>query len=219
MRIFAVALALVLGPDSAQAGMEQARTEMVQAQAPKPPTAGQAGAAGQAQPAPKRARPARTDDEPVPEVRYGVNALPAPVRRIREQLIEAAKSGDVERLRPIFEANETPPIFSLADAPKDPVAFWKEQSGDGEGREVLAILLDILDAGYVHVDAGTAREMYIWPYFYRYPLGKLSPPQLVELFRIVTGYDFTEMQNYGGYMFYRIGIGPDGTWHFFVAGE
>ena len=61
--------------------------------------------------------------------------------------------------------------------------------------------------------------MYVWPYFYRYPLDKLSPSQLVELFRIVTASDFAEMQNHGTYMFYRVGIGPDGTWHFFVAGE
>jgi hypothetical protein len=38
------------------------------------------------------------------------------------------------------------------------------------------------------------------------------------LFRIITGNDYKEMQDFGAYIFYRLGIGPDGTWHFFVAG-
>jgi hypothetical protein len=27
------------------------------------------------------------------------------------------------------------------------------------------------------------------------------------------------MLAFGVYSFYRVGIGPDGTWHFFVAGD
>ena len=172
-----------------------------------------------AQAAPPAGRSGTPASEPVPQVLQDLNALPAPVRRLRDQLVAAAKSGDIERLRPIFEANETPPIITLGDRPKDPIAFWKEASGDGEGREILAILLDILDAGYVHTDAGTPRELYVWPYFYRYPIDKLTPGQIVELLRIVTGPDFNQMKEMGGYVFYRLGIGPDGTWHFFVAGE
>jgi hypothetical protein len=172
-----------------------------------------------AQAAPPAGRSGTPASEPVPQVLQDLNALPAPVRRLRDQLVAAAKSGDIERLRPIFEANETPPIITLGDRPKDPIAFWKEASGDREGREILAILLDILDAGYVHTDAGTPRELYVWPYFYRYPIDKLTPGQIVELLRIVTGPDFNQMKEDGGYAFFRLGIGPDGTWHFFVAGE
>jgi hypothetical protein len=50
-------------------------------------------------------------------------------------------------------------------------------------------------------------------------LAALTPPQKVELFRIVTGADYRDMLAFGAYSFYRVGIGPDGTWHFFVAGD
>jgi hypothetical protein len=51
------------------------------------------------------------------------------------------------------------------------------------------------------------------------PLKELTPPQKVELFKVVTGSDYRAMQDFGAYIFYRLGIAPDGTWHFFVSGE
>ena len=212
MTRFAAAFAFLLAASVAAGAQPRVQTQPAQPQAAPPaqaaPRSGPAGRSGTS-----------ASDEPVPQVLHDLDALPAPVRRLREQLVAAAKSGDIERLRPILEANETPPIVSLGDRPKDPIAFWKEASGDGEGREILAILLDILDAGYVHTDAGTPRELYVWPYFYRYPIDKLTPEQVVELLRIVTGPDYSQMKEMGSYVFYRLGIGPDGTWHFFVAGE
>jgi hypothetical protein len=84
---------------------------------------------------------------------------------------------------------------------------------------VLSILTMILEAGYVRVDEGTPQEMYVWPYFVRMSLSALTPQQKVELFRIVTGADYKDMMKLGVYAFYRLGIGPDGTWHFFVTGD
>lgn len=155
---------------------------------------------------------------PLPEIRYGAEGLPKPVARLREQILEAARSGEVEKLLPVLESNEMPPMLSL-DTIGDPIDFLKQSSGDAEGRELLAILTEILEAGWVHVDVGTPQEMYVWPYFARYRLDALTPPQLVELYRIVTAADMEEMRAIGVYIFYRVGIGPDGTWHYFVAGE
>ena len=59
----------------------------------------------------------------------------------------------------------------------------------------------------------------VWPYFVGMSLGALTPQQKVELFRIVTGADYKDMLALGVYSFYRVGIGPDGAWHFFVAGD
>jgi hypothetical protein len=77
----------------------------------------------------------------------------------------------------------------------------------------------ILELGFVRVDEGTRQEMYVWPYFVRMSLTALTPQQKVELFRIVTGADYKDMLGFGVYSFYRLGIGPDGSWHFFVAGD
>jgi hypothetical protein len=110
------------------------------------------------------------------------------------------------------------PIFSFAKD-RDPVALWRNTYPESGGLEVLAMLISILETGFVHVDAGTPQDMYVWPYFAYVPLKQLKPEQKVELFRIVTGADYRTMEQTGAYTFYRVGIGPDGIWHFFVSGD
>jgi hypothetical protein len=152
----------------------------------------------------------------IPTVEYDVAKLPTPVRRLRDQIIEAASTGDPEKLRPIIDANGEPPMFSFGDVP-DPIEYLKSLSGDPEGREILAVLIEVFEAGYVHVDVGTPDEMYVWPYFARYPVDALTPRQLVELFKLVYAGDYVDMQVYGHYTSYRAGIAPDGTWRYFIA--
>lgn len=160
------------------------------------------------------------DTEPANPVNvfYGDEKLPDAVKTLRAKLIDVARSGDIERLRPIFEGFNHPPQVSF-DGDGDAVNFLKESSGDGEGVEVLAILIEVLESGYVHREEGEEGEIFIWPYFVDTPLDSLTPIQLVELFRIVTAGDYIDMQDYGAYIFYRVGITPDGELKFFVAGD
>jgi hypothetical protein len=154
----------------------------------------------------------------VSDVLTDVSRLPAAVARMRARIIEAARSGDLDKIVTVMQTNETMPIFSFANE-RDPVAYWRANYPESGGLEVLSILLEILDMGFVHVDAGTPQDMYVWPYFAYVPLKELTPPQKVELFKVVTGSDYRAMQDFGAYIFYRLGIAPDGTWHFFVSGE
>jgi hypothetical protein len=165
------------------------------------------------------ARPEVDPDAPVPEIIYDIGKLPEPARRKREMIIEACKTGDLEKLRPLLDTGEHATQLSLGGIDGDPIAFLRELSGDKEGQEILAILEEVLSAGYVHMDAGTQNDMYVWPYFFAVPLQKLTPGQRVELFKIVTAGDYEEMKTYGTYIFYRVGITPDGRWSFFVAGD
>ena len=153
---------------------------------------------------------------PVPEIVTDLSRLPPPVARTRARILAAARSGELQQLADLM--NETAPIFSFTDD-KDPVAFWKAVYPDSDGVEALSILITILETGFVQVDAGTPHEMYVWPYFVRMSLPALTPTQKVELFRIVTGADYKDMLAFGVYAFYRLGIGPDGTWQLFVAGD
>jgi hypothetical protein len=152
----------------------------------------------------------------VPEISTDLSRLPAPVARTRERILAAARSGDLQQLAALV--NEAMPVFSFTDE-KDPIAFWKANYPDSDGVEVLSTLTTILELGFVHVDQGTPQEMYVWPYFVRMSLTALTPAQKVELFRIVTGADYKDMLAFGVYSFYRVGIGPDGAWRFFVAGD
>lgn len=153
-----------------------------------------------------------------PEVYSSVAKLPAPVRAMRDAILEAARSGDIEALRPVLESNELKPTVSFGGA-DDPVEFWKQTSGDGRGREIMAVMSEILEMPFARIDAGTSNEMYVWPYLAELPLEKLTPAQQVDLYRLVTPEELKTMKQFGGYIHYRLGIGRDGTWHYFVAGD
>jgi hypothetical protein len=162
--------------------------------------------------------PTAVAPEELPSIEYDFDKLPPPVKRLREQIIEAAATGDPEKLRVIIDAQSEPPDFGPSDT-GDPIGYLKLQSGDSEGREILAILTEVLEAGYVHVDVGTPDEVYLWPYFARYPIDKLTPPQLVQLFKLVYAGDYEDMLSNGVYDYFRAGISPDGEWKFFTAGD
>ena len=172
-----------------------------------------------------------TGDDPQPElpsaentprkpvmVFYGDKELPEPVRATRRLLLEAAQSGEVDRLKPIFDKFTELPIIGFG-GDEDPIDALKESSGDGEGVEVLAILIEILESGYVHREKGEDGEIFVWPYFVETPLEDLDKKQLVELFHIITAGDFADMKDYGAYIFYRVGITPDGELKYFIAGD
>ncbi|HWA50501.1 MAG TPA: hypothetical protein VG742_19690 [Dongiaceae bacterium] len=154
-------------------------------------------------------------------VHYGIDDLPQPVREMRELILSAAQSGEIEELRTAVEVNELKP--EIAGTPvADPIAYWKRISGDGEGREILAALAEVLDSGYVILPIGPDLEnnkVYVWPYFAEVPLDRLSPGQQVELLRLITPAALREMQRTGRYSSWRLAIGADGTWHSFRKAE
>jgi hypothetical protein len=161
---------------------------------------------------PKKGQPAQ-----LPQVRYGSEELPAPVRETREALLAAVQSGRIEDLREIYEQGDLKPDLG-ADAKGDPVAHWKRISGDGQGLEVLAALSLILEAGYVVLPLGADLEnnrLYVWPYFADFPLQRLTPAQEVELLRLVPAAAAREMKAKGTYTHWRLVIGADGSWHAF----
>lgn len=164
-------------------------------------------------------RPHVTPNGELPEVIYDLQRLPEPVRRMHGLILEACKSGDINRLKPLVGTGDGGTQLSLTEIDGDPIEFLKGLSGDTEGQEILAIMEEVLSAGFVHLDAGTPQELYVWPYFFAVPLDKLDARQRVELFKIVTAGDYEDMQQFGAYIFYRLGISPEGRWAFFVAGD
>lgn len=167
--------------------------------------------------APPAAQPVKPNGA-MPEILRDLAVLPEPVRKKREEILAAARTGDLDKLVAVMKSGKQMPVFSFG-GDEDPVAAWKAAFPDSDGIEVLSTLIEILEAPFVHVEKGSPQEAYVWPYFHSTPLDKLSPPQRVELFRLVTAYDWKQMQTFGAYNFFRLGIAPDGTWQFFVAGD
>src|SRR5690606_10682734 len=159
------------------------------------------------------------DDSTPPPILRNPALLPEPVQRMRRLIMEAARSGDINRFRPLLGSPENGTQLSFADQPEDQVDFLRSMSGDAKGYEIMAILLELLEAPFVQVAQGTDEELYVWPYFAAMPLQKLTPEQMVELMTLVTAGDYEGMEEFGAYNFFRVGISPEGEWVFFVAGD
>ena len=166
---------------------------------------------------PQAGVPTKQTPAPPPKISYGTDKLPEPVREMREAMLAAALSGDIEELRHVYEMNDLRPDLG-GGASRDPMADWKRASGDGKGLEVLAALSLVLEAGYVVLPLGRDLEnnrLYIWPYFAEVPLDKLTPAQEVELLRLVPPAVAKAMKEKGRYTHWRVTIGADGSWHSF----
>ena len=152
--------------------------------------------------------------------------MPDKVRDMRDAILAAAATGDVEALRTPLEWNELKPEVS-ARATDDPIAYWRQVSGDGQGREILAILSAVIEAGHavrqVGGKAGVAgggkgaakTEVYVWPRFAEADLDKLSPADEVALYRLIKPAELKAMRQKRRWTWYRLLIGADGTWHSF----
>jgi hypothetical protein len=152
-----------------------------------------------------------------PEILRNVATLPSPVAKMRTEILQAAASGDIERMREPVDLNEIPPM-AAKEKTGNLVAYWKSVSGDGQGREVMAVLVKLFRTGFVRKPQKDGGTMYVWPYFAEMPLNKLTPAQEVELLTLISPAQMKEMRAKGYYDGYRIGIAQDGVWHFFLTG-
>ncbi len=150
------------------------------------------------------------------EIIRDLTRLPDAVRKTREEILAAARSGDLAKVAAIITANHT--VISFGGE-TDAAEFWKKTFPDSDGIEVLSTLIEVLEMPFVHLDKDDKAEAFVWPYFHAMQIEKLTAEQRVELFRLVTAFDFREMQKFGSYNFFRAGISPDGKWQFFVAGD
>ena len=152
-------------------------------------------------------------------VQRDLSALPFGVAAKRDALLKAARSGDVEKFRDIIKRQAGAPVLSFGGT-DDPVNFLRDSSNDGEGRELLAIMIELLEAPYALVPAENGDpDIYVWPAYATSDLIDLPPEQLVDVYKIVSHLDLEEMQLFGGWYFYRVGIDAHGEWRYFVAGD
>ncbi|HXF53027.1 MAG TPA: hypothetical protein VNK52_02780 [Hyphomicrobiaceae bacterium] len=158
--------------------------------------------------------PAHAAPKSTAVVGHGAEALPRAVAEMREAILEAVRSGRIEDLRIAIELNELGPELGAAPG-SDPIAHLKSLSADGEGRDILAVLGDLLESGYAVIPAGPDIEnnrVYVWPYFAEIPLGALSPAQKVELHRLVPPNEVRAMRAAGKWSWWRLAISATGTW-------
>jgi hypothetical protein len=140
------------------------------------------------------------------------------VTEMRNAILAAVQSGNIDELKLAIEWNEMPPEFG--DAPiSDPIGYWKRTSADGEGREILAVLGAILAMEPARLPIGRDPEnntVFVWPYLAEVPLDKLTPAQEVDLYRLMPVAEAKTMRSAKKWTWWRLSIGADGTWLTFM---
>jgi hypothetical protein len=167
--------------------------------------------------APAKSAPARKLHKPGEPT----GPLPVPVEEMRQAILAAAHSGNIEDLREPLDWNEMKPEVAAA-AGEDPIAYWKKTSGDGNGREILAVLAEILPMRAAELPLGKDLEnniIYVWPYLAEMDLSKLSPAQEVDLLQLVGPAKAKTMREEKKWTWWRLTIGADGTWHSFKKAD
>ncbi len=147
--------------------------------------------------------------------------LPGAVEEMRQAILAAALSGHIDELRVPLDWNEMKPDVT-PNVNDDPITYWKKMSADGEGREVLAALANMLQMRPAAIPLGKDAEnnlIYVWPYLAEAKLDALSPPEEVDLLRLVSPEAAKSMREGKKWTWWRLTIGADGTWHSFKKGE
>ena len=140
--------------------------------------------------------------------------LPPHVADLRDVILTAAQSGKIEELKAAFDVSGSVPDFEIANM-SDPIKALKDASEDHQGRDILAALIQALDMPPVTLPLGTDIEnnlIYVWPYLAERPIDKLTPPEEVDLYRLVTPAKAAEMREKKRWLWWRLVIAADGTW-------
>jgi hypothetical protein len=142
--------------------------------------------------------------------------LPVHVAELKDLLLAAAQSGNIDDLRAAIEHSPTKPDFGLGlGADEDPIAALKRASEDGEGLETLAALGEILRLPPAALPLGKDIEnnlIFVWPYLAERPLDQLTKTEKVELLALVTNAKSSEMREKKRWTWWRLAIGADGAW-------
>ena len=148
--------------------------------------------------------------------------LPQHVADLRDAILTAARSGDVNgQLKVAFDMSGAVSYFGFGVA-SDPIAALKANSHDGEGREILAALIEVLNLPAATLPFGNDIEnnlIYVWPYLAERPIDKLTPAEQVDLYRLVPPEKVAEMRQKGRWTWWRLTIAADGTWLSFKRAE
>lgn len=137
-------------------------------------------------------------------------SLPAPVASMRARIARAAVACDYAGLERLARERGRSFEFSFGGG-SSPAAYWRslEQSRQDDP---LAKLVKILRVPFTRYGAG-----YAWPSVYRRKPTQADWNALLSVYARAQVNRFRKSEI--GYYGYRAGIGPNGDWRFFIAGD
>jgi len=137
--------------------------------------------------------------------------LPEAVEETRAALLAAAETGDYQALQPLVPATAFEYTFG-SPVEGGPIAYWQELERTSVERP-LENLADVLRMPYT-----LSRGTYVWPFAYDLAERDEITAHERELLQPLGPLDTLFVPG-TGYLGWRAGIEPDGTWVFYVAGD
>ncbi|MBA2424300.1 MAG: hypothetical protein H0V58_02960 [Actinobacteria bacterium] len=137
--------------------------------------------------------------------------LPPAVEETRATLLAAAETGDYEALRPLVPATGFEYTFG-GPVEGGPIAFWQELERNSVERP-LENLAAVLRMPYT-----LSRGIYFWPFAFDIAEADEITAHERELLQPLGPLDTLFVPG-TGYLGWRAGIEPDGSWVFYVAGD
>jgi hypothetical protein len=134
-------------------------------------------------------------------------ALPPAVLEKRDQILRAAGERDYDAVARLADPDGFEYTFG-GPVPGGPARYWRDRAAEGE--DPLAALERILRLPYT-----LSSGHYVWPFAYDKTESQLTEYERSLLGDLVPGGRIGET----GYLGWRAGIRPDGSWVFFVAGD
>jgi len=132
------------------------------------------------------------------------------LEKTRSALAAAAETGDYEGLRPYIGDDFSYTFGGPVEG--GPIAYWQELERT-TGERPLDTLVAILQMPYT-----LSNGIYVWPWAYTVEDAAALSEHERELLAPL-GSDDELFAGGTGYLGWRAGIRPDGTWAFFVAGD
>ena len=146
----------------------------------------------------------RTETRTASERDIGV---PAAVESKRAEILHAAEAKDYDGLArladPTFKYTFGSPVSG------GPAAYWRK--AEQQGQQPLETLAAVLKLPYT-----LSRGLYVWPFAYDKTQDEITQYEAILLKKIPPG-DVTVGPQ--GYLSWRAGILPDGSWIYFVSGD
>jgi hypothetical protein len=137
--------------------------------------------------------------------------LPEAVSETYQALLEAAETGDYEKLRSLIPATGFEYTFG-GPVEGGPVAYWRELE-----RSTVERPIETLEA-VLKMPYTLSRGIYVWPFAYDLESTDELTRHERELLAPLGPLDTLFVEG-TGYLGWRAGIDAEGAWVFFVAGD
>lgn len=134
-------------------------------------------------------------------------AVPRAVELKRAAMLRAAEAKDYDGLAKL--ADSTFKYTFGSPVPGGPAAYW--QQAEQQGRQPLEALAAILQLPYT-----LSRGLFVWPFAYDKTADEITQYEATLLKKIPPDGATVGPE---GYLGWRAGILPDGSWIYFVSGD